>query len=518
MKDAAKPGRRSATESGRRAAYETVAHVLADRAHVGDELAEWRSSGALPPREVALAMELALGALRHFVTLGHVLSAVGRVDERRTAPALKAILWVGAYQLIWMDRIPAYAAVDDAVAAARARIGAGASRLVNAVLRNLLRAVQAPRTAWERGNRRHVRVSWDRACAFKMPVAPGPERAGDELRHVAAAAGARLSHLRRLAEQFGAEAAEEVAWASQAPPATVLHRNALRIDEAEFARRVFEELGPSVELADDVAFAPAGTALPQSELLRDGLAYVQDTAAHAAATLLAARPHERVLDLCAAPGGKTITLALAMDDRGEIVAADSSAARLAMLARNVARLGLTCVRTRLVSPEDATRVLNAVANETSPGAIADSARTGVDPARSGDRRRTRVNRARTGEPVGTVDDAGFDAVLLDAPCTNTGVLARRPEARLTFTARKLEALAALQRRLLRQAAAQVRAGGRLVYSTCSLEHAENEQQIVAFLGEQPAWRLGREHTTLPRWGPHAADWRDGGYAALLRRE
>jgi 16S rRNA (cytosine967-C5)-methyltransferase len=112
------------------------------------------------------------------------------------------------------------------------------------------------------------------------------------------------------------------------------------------------------------------------------------------------------------------------------------------------------------------------------------------------------------------DGPAFDAAIVDVPCSNTGVIARRPEARLSLKSPKLAALAPLQRELLERAAATVRPGGRLIYSTCSIEPEENEAVLAAFLQTHPEWRAGEQHTQLPRWGPRLADWRDGGFAAV----
>jgi 16S rRNA (cytosine967-C5)-methyltransferase len=177
-----------------------------------------------------------------------------------------------------------------------------------------------------------------------------------------------------------------------------------------------------------------------------------------------------VLDVCSAPGGKSIALALAMEDRGRVVACDTAPARLMRVDANVARLGLDCVRTRLHGPTQ----------------------TDVD-----------------------AGDGKFDAALVDVPCSNTGVIARRPEARLGLTRQKLRSLVAVQRELLRMAADWVRPNGRVVYSTCSLEPEENEQVVAAFLKANPAWRRVHEKISLSAWGPRASDWRDGGYYARL---
>ena len=199
---------------------------------------------------------------------------------------------------------------------------------------------------------------------------------------------------------------------------------------------------------------------------------MQDVTARAAALLVDARPGESVLDFCAAPGGKSIVLAQQMGDRGEVLACDASPERILRVRENTRRLRLTSIRTHLIRTSDASE--------------SDLTRM-------------------------------FDAALVDVPCANTGVIARRPEARLGLTTEKLASLVELQRALLRRAAASVRPGGRLVYSTCSIEPQENGQIVEAFVAETPAWELVTSQTTLPTWGPRLSDWRDGGFAALLVR-
>ena len=114
-------------------------------------------------------------AVRHALTIEHVLRAVARYDQRRVKPELRAILLSAGFQIIWMDRIPEFAAVDQAVELARQHAGRRASGMVNAVLRSLTRAVSQRRTVWQRLNSQHVRVSWDQACAFESKVLPAPD-------------------------------------------------------------------------------------------------------------------------------------------------------------------------------------------------------------------------------------------------------------------------------------------------------------------------------------------------------
>jgi 16S rRNA (cytosine967-C5)-methyltransferase len=231
-------------------------------------------------------------------------------------------------------------------------------------------------------------------------------------------------------------------------------------------------LDPTAEFDDaehaTCAFLSPGAALGDSPLFASGGCYVQDTSARAAVKVVQARRAERIADWCAAPGGKSIALAIDQRDTGMVAALDIDGPRLRRINENVERLGLKSV---IVG--------------------------------------THAEAAESGEP--------FDAVLVDAPCSNTGVIARRPEARFSLNEVKLASLAALQKEILAAAAAAVRPGGRLVYSTCSIEPEENELAIAMFAQTHPGWTLEASELTLPRWGPRKSDWRDGGFAARLRR-
>lgn len=457
---------------GREAALQAVHGALRGHRFVSDTLGELRRQGRLEGREAALATEVALGAVRHVHTIASVLGRVAEFDQRRVKAELRAVLYTAAYQLIWLDRIPEFAAVDEAVSLARRMVGARGAGMVNAILRNMTRAIERHRVPWQRLDPGQIRVSWDQACAFKLDVLPAPDDEDGSLAHMAAATGEQLDRYAALVERFGVRAAEQTAWAAQAVPAIALHRNILRINPAVFQTRVREEYGRAVEWSPDVAFLPASANVVDTLLFREGRVYVQDVTAHAAALLVGARPGESVLDFCAAPGGKSVVLAQQMDDRGEVVAVDASPERILRVRDNATRLRLTSIRTHLIQTSDASE-----------------------------------------PPLAR----RFDAVLVDVPCSNSGVIARRPEARLGLTPEKLASLVKLQTALLRRAAKTVRGGGRLVYSTCSIEPEENEQVVEAFVQESPQWDLGRAETTLPQWGPHLSDWHDGGFAASLQR-
>jgi 16S rRNA (cytosine967-C5)-methyltransferase len=189
---------------------------------------------------------------------------------------------------------------------------------------------------------------------------------------------------------------------------------------------------------------PPGTAVEQSPAFNAGLVEVQDAGSQLACEALAARPGERIVDLCAGAGGKTLALAAAMDDRGALLACDTDRGRLSRLGPRAHRAGVSIVETRLLNPGSEAEML--------------------------------------------ADWAGSaDAVLVDAPCSGTGTWRRNPEARWRLTPARLERLAALQARLLDIAAGLVAPGGRLGYVVCSLLDREGPDQVEAFLARTPGW-------------------------------
>lgn len=455
----------------RAAAALAIADALEGRRFVQDALRELRDDERLSGRDAGLAAETALGAVRHVAAIEHVLSAVSTYHPRRTPTRVRALLLAATYQIIWMDRVPVFAAVDEAVERARELVGGRSPGMVNAILRRLAGAVDTRGVPWRRLATTHVRTGWERATQFNVPVLPDPVAAGEHT-HLAAATGEQPPRYKSLVEHFGDADAEAIAWASQAAPVLVLQRNPLRIDGEAFRIAVESAARRSPEVATDIAFIAPGETFVDWPVFRSGQAFVQDQTAHDTAGAVDAQPGERILDLCAAPGGKSVALALAMHDSGTIIACDTSAPRLARVLANISRLELACVRTRLL-------------DEAADDPLAD-------------------------EPP-------FDAALVDVPCSNTGVIARRPEARLGLHPRKLATLVAIQARLLRLAASHVRAGGRLIYSTCSIEPQENDAIVQAFLSQNRDWRLEFARTTHPAWGPRLSDWRDGGFVARLQK-
>lgn len=382
----------------------------------------------LPGRDRALATELVYGTVRRLNTLDWALNQVARRPVAELDPWVRAVLRQGAYQLIYLDRVPPRAAVHEAVELARRRAGPGAARFVNGVLRGLQRL---------------------------LPLAY-PDRSQDLTQHLTLVHSIPEWLVERWVAQLGESEAEALLAALNRSRGVSVRVNRLRADR-EQAQAALAALGVT---AEPTRFSPDGLVLggvaAEASLGRlgpfnDGWITPQDEAAMLVAPIVDPAPGQFVIDVAAAPGGKTTHLAERMGDRGRVVAMDIHAHKLRLVEAACRRLGLTSVET----------------------VVAD---------------------ARTaGERYG----GQADAVLVDAPCSGLGTLAHRPDARWQKRAADIADLARIQSELLAAAARAVRPGGTLVYSTCTTEPAENQGVIEAFLAVEPAFALQDLRPWLP---------------------
>lgn len=402
----------------------------------------------LDARDAAFAAAVFYTVVEHLNLLDHVL---GRFSSRPLAKLdapVRSILRAGLAQGWFMD-VPVPAAVNESVKLARAFGKSSAAGMVNAVLRKALNAPRPSETDFT-GPLERLQIFY----SLSAPVAA------------------------LLWEQYGEEAFAIAAAFAEKRPAAV-RVNTLRTDAAALAADLQAEghtvhgSGPlDGSLLVTFAGSPAG-----SRAFQAGLFHVQGLASQYAALCLDARHGQRVLDLCAAPGGKTLLLAQQMQNTGTLIANDVAPARVARLQAGLDRLGITCAA--------------AVCHDAA---------------------------------AWTPEGGPFDRILCDVPCSGLGVIGRKPDIRYKALA-DMEALYALQQRILQNAADALASGGRLVYATCTVNARENEEQIRAFLAARPDFCLlppalhypgaqEGEHGTL--FLPHRTG-TDGFFAAVLQK-
>ncbi|MEW6357889.1 MAG: 16S rRNA (cytosine(967)-C(5))-methyltransferase RsmB [Planctomycetota bacterium] len=441
-------------------ALRILGRVETGRDFAQDLIARSIAENRLDRRDASLLTEIVCGAIRHRLTLDSAISAFSKTPLRKLDAQCLHILRMGLYQLIFLDRIPDAAAVNESVKLTPQVRLASAKGFINAVLRAALRSMQDPRAGAPADPRKSVYVREKTWAIFQKPVLPDP---GDAPAYLAAAYSHPQWLVERWLARFGMEQSESILRADNETPPLTVRVNRMKTDRAGLLGRLAEEgvQAAEGELSFSIRLGP-GTRIVELPSFKDGLFQVQDETAMRAAEILDPQPGETILELCAAPGGKTTDIAERMGDRGMIVAVDRSMPRLRAVRENLARLGLHSVYCI---------------------------------AADGTRRWWGRGRA-------------FDRALVDAPCSNTGVLARRVEARWRLRPQDIEELAELQKGLVLAAAEALRPGGVLVYSTCSIEEAENEE-VAAHVIEAAGLTKRSEQLFLPRKDA------GGGYAAIL---
>lgn len=364
----------------------------------------------------AFVQDLVYTVIRRLRPLRRIL---GALVKKWPKGELEALLYVGAAQVLYMDEVPDFAAVNETVDAAKACANGSVAKVVNGVLRNLIR-------------QRDTLVRGTELETFPSVI------------------------VRRWTARFGAADAERLAAWHNAPAVTYLARKDGTFVALERGRKVSET--PGYESGDFI---------------------VQDPGTCLAVELLDPQAGERILDACAAPGGKTVQLAW----RGAaVVACEVNPHRRARLEENLRRLKLDV------------QVVAGLGNDRK--------------IESSENRVEGDDRPSGHSPIRPFDQ--FPKVLVDAPCSNSGVFRRRPDARWNWSEQKLAALVKLQAEILDVAAARLAPGGTLVYSTCSNEPEENQGQVEAFLARHPEFALRTSKESLP----FESDC-DGAFAAAL---
>lgn len=456
------PPRFAGTPSARGLALEILWEASAGEAYVQELLDRALGRTPLAPADRRLATQLAYGVLRRRGTLDNLLRPFVTRKQHEVESWLWDALRLGAYQLALLTHIPAHAALHETVELAAQCGRAAAKGFLNGVLRALAAVLTSESAAGPAADALPLEHGSYRRLS--RPVLPDP--ATHAVEYLAAGFSLPRWLARRWRERFAWEECLRLGFWFAGPAPLWLRCNPLRTDREQCLAQLRE-----AGIAAEPGSHPQAIRLLEHAVVRDLPGYaagwfaVQDESAMRVASAVAPQPGQRVLDLCAAPGGKTTHLAELMGNQGEIVACDIDDRRLRTVAELCERLGITIVRPQRLAAQGA-----------------------------------------TAPPPGP-----FDAVLVDVPCSNTGVLGRRPEVRWRLHPEDFPRLIRLQGQLLHQACERVRPGGVVVYSTCSIEPEENRQLVQAALRELPGFTLEAEEERLP--GLPA----DGGYWARLRR-
>ena len=363
-------------------------------------------------RERAFASAIFYGVVERLVTIDYCLGLFLKKPVEKLDPAVRAVLRAGLYQLRWMDGVPAHAAVGESVRLCRTLGKSSAAGLVNAVLR---RAGGVDLTKQSFATQR------ERLCVL-YSVSP--------------------SVYDCLAASLG-ENTERYLKAQSEPPRLCVRVNTLKTSP-EALREAFAREGISVErgFAGTCLYAALRGDIAAHPLFQAGHFHVQSEASQFVCALAGARPGQTVLDVCAAPGGKSATLAQYLQDQGRLLSRDAAENRVPLIEQTLRRLGVTCAET----------------------ACADAC----------------------------VPDASVqaDVVLCDVPCSGLGVMAKKPDIRCKDVS-DLSGLIETQKKILSAASKCVKRGGTLVYSTCTVNRRENEDVVASFLQENPDFAPGR---------------------------
>ncbi len=410
-------------------------------------------SGDLSDQDKGLLNELVTGVVRWQIKLDWVLNGFYRGNFPKADINVKNAMRIALYQLMFLDRIPHHAAVNEAVEFVKRLRSERYAGVVNGVLRNILRHINEIRY---------------------------PDRSESFIHHLSVVHSHPTWIVKRWLERYGEEQTEKLLIANNEKPPLSIRINKIKIQPVEFISILDKEgieYTPSPFLDYYVHLRGAG-GMAQLEFFRKGYFSIQDESAGLVGKLLDPQPHERIIDLCSGPGGKTMHLAELMNNTGEVISVEKYPSRAELVQNAAERLGLSNIK---IVAEDAH----------------------------------------------SYDTAIADRVLVDVPCSGLGVLRKKPDIKLKRDVADIPKLTEIQYRLLEKAASLTKPGGILVYSTCTIEPEENEAIVQRFLEsnkqfslDDPSSYVSKAFVT-PRKTietyPHEHNNMDGSFAARLKR-
>ena len=420
-------------DKARKAALSVLDSVFIDESYSNIALDKVFGKFDLRPIDRGFVSAVVYGVLDRKITLDHILSNYLKKGTAKTPVTVMNALRMALYQIMYMDKVPDSAAVNESVNLIKASKFKYSASLVNGVLRNVLRD------------------------GITLP-------SGEDTSSLSVIYSCPEHIIKELISDYGTETAIEFLKESLLTPPVFLRVNLLKTTEDELITRLSSE----GIIAEKCGFPAAlkvvgGIDVKGSACYKDGLFHTEDLSCQRAVSVLGAKPGERILDMCSAPGGKAFSMAEDMENKGEIIACDIYSSRTELIEKGARRLG-----TDIVKPT-----------------VCDSC-----------------------EPA---DLGVFNAILCDVPCSGYGVIRRKPEIKYK-PQNDFSELESIQLKIISNADRYLKPGGRLLYSTCTLRKAENSGTVSRFLKNHPQYKLKFEHTFMPQ-----TDCSDGFYCALLEK-
>jgi 16S rRNA (cytosine967-C5)-methyltransferase len=412
------------------------------------------------------ATDLVFGTIRSRSAIDTVIAKLADCPTERIPANLLNIIRIGAYELIYSPQTAEYAIVNETVENTKAIKGKKQAGFVNALLRQITRHIQNRQIPLSKANMQRVLPQTPSSgCEFDTDILPNPKDSPADF--LSAAFSLPKWLVTDWLSEFGAELTRQICFASNRRPSIYIRPNTLKKTTQELAQKFHQaDIGFEISADESMIKIKSPRDVVQLPGFAEGLFSVQDITASQPVRLLNPQPKWTILDLCAAPGTKTTQLAELTGDKTKIIATDIDPRRLEKVKENTVRLGINSV--------------NTVAYE---------------------------NLKKTSAEIGP-----FDCILLDVPCSNTGVLAKRPEVRLKITPKAIVKLTKIQSQLLETATTMIKPKGKICYSTCSIQSSENSRLVKGFLRKNSRLKLESELLTLP--SAQSPD-RDGGYVAII---
>ncbi|MBQ3547067.1 MAG: 16S rRNA (cytosine(967)-C(5))-methyltransferase RsmB [Clostridia bacterium] len=414
--------------NARKVAVLALGKIFVDGAYSNIAVNSYLKEADLTPADKAFATALIYGVLDRKITLDYVISSFVKTPIKKLSPFTLNVLRTALFQIMYMDKIPESAAVNEAVKLIKKSKESRNSGFVNAVLRNVLRAESL------------------------LPT-------GDSVKDLSVIYSCPENIIESFINDYGNQTAVILLAEALKPAPLTVRVNTVKTDIETFIK----------EMPDSVAVKPSGAVvinkgidINNNTLYKYGHFYVQDTASQTAVSVLSPKAGDRVLDMCAAPGGKSFSLALLMENKGEIISCDIYDHKCELIKKSADRLGLDIIKPIV---QDGT-----------------------------------VYNSDLGE---------FDCVLCDVPCSGLGIIRRKPDIKYKDFS-EFDGLLTIQKAILNNAKKYVKTGGKLLYSTCTLRKAENENIVNEFLAQNSDFKLEYSHTFMPH-----IDGTDGFYCALL---